>query len=102
MIAPSTDRPIHVAITRRVKPGCEAEFQQALREFLKTSFAHTGVQGASMLVPLPGSPSSEFGVLRTFTNQREHDSFYESPLFKEWEERIRPLTEGQPVHRQLH
>ena len=47
--------PIHVAITRRVRPGCEAEFQKALREFLKTSFAHGGVQGASMLVPPPGS-----------------------------------------------
>ena len=49
--------PIHIAITRRVRPGCEAEFQQALREFLQTSFAHGGVQGASMLTPPPGSDS---------------------------------------------
>ena len=30
--------PIHIAITRQVRPGCEAEFQQALREFFQTSF----------------------------------------------------------------
>src|SRR5215470_358526 len=101
MIAESTNRPIHVAITRRVKPGCEAAFQEALREFLRTSFAHAGVRGANMLVPLPGSGSSEFGILRTFANKQEHDSFYESPLFKAWEERIKPLSEGQPVHREL-
>ena len=79
--------PIHIAITRRVRPGCEAEFQAALREFFQTSFAHGGVLGASMLTPPPGSDSREFGILRTFANEKERDAFYESPMFKAWEER---------------
>ena len=41
--------PIHVAITRRVKLGCEAEFQRALREFLQASFNHDGVLGEVLL-----------------------------------------------------
>jgi len=94
--------PIHVAITRRVRPGCEAEFQKALREFLQTSFAHGGVQGASMLVPPPGSDTREYGILRTFANEAERDAFYASPMFRAWEERARTLTEGEPVYRQLH
>ncbi len=94
--------PIHIAITRRVKPGCEAEFQQALIEFFKTSFSHIGMHGASMLVPPPGSTSSEFGILRTFANEQERDAFYASPLFQSWKERIAPLTEGEPQYRQLH
>src|SRR5260370_20648636 len=61
----STNQPIHVAITRRIKPGCEAEFQEALREFFKTSLGQAGVHGASMLVPPPGSTCSEYGILRT-------------------------------------
>ncbi len=93
--------PIHVAITRRVKPGREAEFQAALQEFFTSSFAFSGVQGASMLVPPPGSTSPEFGILRTFASARERDTFYASPMFKAWEERIRPLTEGEPVYREL-
>ena len=92
---------IHIAITRRVKPGCEAEFQKLLQEFFKTSFAHIGVHGASMLVPPPGSSSPEFGILRTFANAQERDAFYASPMFKTWEDQIKPLTEGEPVHRQL-
>lgn len=92
---------IHIAITRRVRPGCEAEFQAALREFFQTSFAHGGVWGASMLTPLPGSDSREYGILRTFANELERDTFYQSAMFKTWEERARTLTEGEPVYRQL-
>ena len=95
------NEPIHVAITRKIKPGREAEFQAALKDFFTTSFGHAGVQGASMLVPPPGSSSPEFGILRTFANAQERDAFYASPMFKAWEDRIKPLTEGEPVHRQL-
>ena len=84
------NEPIHIAITRRIKPGCEAEFQQALRDFFKTSFSHIGVHGASMLVPPPGSTSSEFGILRTFANEQERNAFYASPLFQAWKERWLP------------
>jgi antibiotic biosynthesis monooxygenase (ABM) superfamily enzyme len=94
--------PIHIAITRRVRPGCEAEFQAALREFFQTSFAHGGVLGASMLTPPPGSDSREYGILRTFASETECDAFYASPMFKAWDERARTLTEGEPMYRQLH
>lgn len=94
--------PIHIAITRRVRPGCEVEFQAALREFFQTSFAHDGVLGASMLTPPPGSDSREFGILRTFASETKRDAFYESPMFKAWEDRARTLTEGEPECRQLH
>lgn len=95
--------PIHIAITRQVRPGCEAEFQQALREFFQTSFAHDAVLGATMLVPPPGSDSREFGILRTFTNEQERDEFYGSPLFKAWEERCKPLTDdGGWSYHELH
>jgi antibiotic biosynthesis monooxygenase (ABM) superfamily enzyme len=94
--------PIHVAITRRVRPGCEAEFQQALREFFQDSFAHGSVLGATMLVPPPGSNSRAFGILRTFADEKERDAFYASPMFKAWDERARKLTEGEPEYRPLH
>src|SRR3989338_317052 len=93
---------IHVAITRQVRPGCEAEFQAGLREFFQSSFDHPAVLGAQMLVPPPGSTSREFGILRTFRNEQECDAFYQSPLFKDWEKCARTLTEGEPEYRQLH
>ena len=96
------EEPIHIAVVRRVRPGREAEFQQALREFIQESFAHGGVLGAGMFVPLPGSNSREYGVLRSFRNEQEREDFYKSPLFKAWQERVKTLTEGEPVYRKLH
>jgi len=54
-----------------------------------------------MLVPAPGASSPEFGILRTFSSAAERDAFYASALFKDWDARVRPLTEGEPVHRHL-
>lgn len=93
--------PVHVAITRRVKPGCEAEFQKELREFFQASFDHGGVLGASMLTPPPGSESREFGILRTFASEAERDAFYAWSVFKAWDERARMMTEGEPEYRHL-
>lgn len=95
--------PIHIAITRRVRPGCEAEFQQALREFFQTSFTHGGVLGATMIVPPPGSDSREFGIPRTFADEKERDDFYASPIFRAWEAKCQPLTETDSwTYRPLH
>lgn len=91
-----------MAITRRVRRGCEAEFQQALREFFQTSLANNGVLGVSLLIPPPGSDSREYGILRTFADEKERDGFYQSSMFKAWDEKARTLTEGEPVYRQLH
>lgn len=91
---------IHVAITRKVLPGKEKEFKDALRHFLGESFLHGGVQGAGMISPLPGTDSQEIGILRTFADEAERDAFYNSQLFKEWETYASKLTE-EPVYRQL-
>jgi len=92
--------PIHVAITRKVLPGKEKEFKEALRHFLGESFLHGGVQGAGMISPLPGTDSQEIGILRTFTDEAERDTFYNSRLFKDWEAYASKLTE-EPNYRQL-
>ena len=92
--------PIHVAITRKVLPGKEEEFKQALRRFLGESFLHGGVQGAGMITSLPGSDSREIGILRTFADEAERDAFYDSQLFRDWEAYASTLTE-EPSYRQL-
>ncbi len=91
--------PIHVAITRKVRPGKEAEFRESLRRFLGESFSHGGVHGAAMLTSLPDS--GEIGILRTFADEAERDAFYNSQRFKDWEAYASTLTED-PVYRQLN
>jgi len=99
---PANAQPIHVAITRRIKPGREQEFQTALKEFFARSLAESGVHGAAMLVPPPGSGSTEYGIIRSFASIAERDAFYASPLYREWKKRVAPLADGEPEARQLH
>ena len=102
MTANAYAQPIHVAITRRIKPGREQEFQIALKEFFARSLAERGVRGAAMLVPPPGSGSAEYGIIRSFANAAERDAFYASPLYREWKKRVAPLSNGEPDARELH
>src|SRR5258706_10664281 len=98
----ATTQPIHVAITRRIKPGREQEFQIALKEFFVRSLAESGVQGAAMLVPPPGSGSAEYGIIRSFANAAERDAFYTWPLYLDWKKRVTPLADGEPEAREVH
>jgi uncharacterized protein len=92
--------PIHVAITRKIHPGKEAEFKEALRQFLGESFIHGGVQGAAMITALPGAAPGEIGILRTFADEAERDTFYQSKLFKDWEVYAAGISE-EAVYRNL-
>jgi hypothetical protein len=102
MTADSNSQPVHVAITRRIKPGREQEFQAALKEFFVRSLAENGVHGAAMLVPPPGTNSMEYGILRSFANAAERDTFYASPLYVEWKKRAAAFSESEPDTRELH
>src|SRR5258708_39493457 len=95
-------QPIHVAITRRIKPGREQEFQTALKEFFARSLAESGGHGAAMLVPPPGSGSAEYGIIRSFANAADRDAFYASPLYHDWKKRVASLSDGEPEVRELH
>src|SRR5215475_5052536 len=101
MTANANSLPVHVAITRRIRPGCEQEFQAALKDFFARSLAQSGSHGASMVVPPPGSNSMEYGIIRSFANAAERDAFYTSPLYLEYKKRIAPLSVGEPESREL-
>jgi len=55
-----------------------------------------------MLVPPPGSASTEYGIIRSFASIAERDAFYASPLYHEWKKRVAPLSDGEPEARELH
>jgi antibiotic biosynthesis monooxygenase (ABM) superfamily enzyme len=95
------NEPVHIAVTRRVRPGSEYEFQKALKVFIQQSYSHDGVLGAGMLVPILGSDSRDYGILRTFRSVEDRDAFYKSAVFKEWEQRVQGMVEGPPTYRRL-
>jgi len=95
------DGPIHIAITRRVRKAHVAEFERALAELASRSSARPGARGVHCLHPLPGSGSTEYGVMRGFANAGDRDASYQTALNKEWLARIEPMVKGEPTCRPL-
>ena len=94
--------PIHVAITRRVKHGCEKEFESSIQTFFKDSFIATGSLGAQLIKSLPGSSDQTYGILRSFASEQDRDQFYQSHHFLEWEKTVEQLVEPDYTRNDLH
>ena len=92
---------VHVAITRRVLPGLEGQFETQLARFMQDSMAEAGITGVHVLKPPAGSSSREYGILRSFDNAAAAEAFYQSRRFHQWLEDVEPLVEGEPLRRQL-
>ncbi len=93
---------VHVAVTRQVKPGCEEEFEQALREFARESLREPGTTGVHLIEPLPGTDGCEYGILRSFESEQASRRFYDSEIFQQWQQRAVHLVVGASDVRRLH
>lgn len=92
---------VHVAITRRVKPGLEIEFMEALKRFAHASLQEPGTLGVNIIRPLSDAENSEFGIIRSFENEEACQKFYNSNLYKDWKEHVRELVVDAPELRRL-
>lgn len=93
---------VHIAVTRRVKPGCEQAFEGALREFARESLREPGTTGVHIIAPVPGTTDGEYGILRSFESEASCYDFYASEVFKKWEADSASMVVGEPVRRKLH
>lgn len=93
---------IYVAITRRVRPGHEAEFEARLRKFIQASLDHPGTCGVQMLHPAPDAEVREYGILRSFASPEHRDAFYQSEPYQDWLKEVAHLIEGEATQRELH
>ncbi|HMP02252.1 MAG TPA: antibiotic biosynthesis monooxygenase [Gemmatales bacterium] len=93
---------VHIAVTRQVKPGCEQAFEEALRQFAHESLRAPGTTGVHLIAPVPGTDGCEYGILRSFTDEEASRRFYESELFRTWQEQIADKVVGEPIRRRLH
>ncbi len=93
--------PVHMAVTREVKPGMEQVFETALRNFARESLQAPGMTGVHLIAPVPGTHGCEYGILRSFESEAASSAFYASPLFTQWQEQVQPLVVGDPIRRKL-
>lgn len=93
---------VHVAITREVQPGKEAEFEQAILRFIRSTMDYPGVCGALLLKPPPEAARREYGILRSFADENARDAFYASTQFADWVKESESFVVGDFEMRQLH
>ncbi len=96
------DKPVHVAITRTVKPGGEAAFEDAIGKFFAETAGENASLGALLIRPLPGTQKRTYGILRTFASEQDRDAFYTSVNFRKWDETVKSLVEGDYSRQDLH
>jgi len=92
---------IHIAITRKVRVGCELEFERTLHRFAQHSLENPGMRGVYLLHPAPESGSCEYGILRAFASSADREKFYQSKLYRDWLAEIKSLVDGEPNYREL-
>ena len=88
------NEPVHIAITRTVKAGCEEAFERALHNFVQRSLPLPGQLGVQIFRPAPGSNSLEYGIIRKFADREAVAAFRTSPEYLEWNQFALDLTEG--------
>jgi antibiotic biosynthesis monooxygenase (ABM) superfamily enzyme len=92
---------VAVLVLRTVKAGFEERFEAELHDFIYHSLQTEGQLGVSVIRPVQGSGSREYGILRRFRDSASRERFYESPPFQQWEVNVASLTEGEAKHQNL-
>jgi antibiotic biosynthesis monooxygenase (ABM) superfamily enzyme len=90
----AAETPDHLTVVanRRIKPGHEAAFEQAMRSFVEFTLSAPGHRGIIVLRPAPGS--RDYTVVDQFSDERARHEFKSSAEYQDWMRRLGELTEG--------
>jgi uncharacterized protein len=90
----TTQEPVTVVSRRRVKPGEEAAFEEAMRQLIQFALSFPGNRGIDV-VRHPGG-TREYTVIHHFADLDARRAFKESADYRQWMSRLRDLTEHDP------
>ena len=85
-------QPVSIVITRKVRPGHEADFEQAVREWIPRAIEFPGHEGVLMLHP--HAAGREYGAVLRFHSLESWTAFENSDEYKDFLGRIRPFLEA--------
>ena len=95
MSPPPEDTSVTVVVRRRTKPGCEEEFETAMRDFIDYALASPGNRGIHVIRSDQGHPR-DYTVVNRFEDAAARKAFVATGPYKEWMIRLRALTEEEP------
>lgn len=89
------DPPITISVSRRVKPGCEKEFEAIIIGITADAMSFKGHLGANIFRPTD-TENPEYRVIFKFDHMSNLRRWEESEVRQQWLKRAEPLTLGSP------
>lgn len=99
MIDSSNDPPVTVSVLRRVKPGYEIAFEQAIVGICDVAMQFPGHLGVNVF--RPANPSEEYRIVFKFDRMSNLRRWEESDERRQWMEKLESLTSGKPEYQIL-
>jgi len=96
------DHSLTVVVTRVIKPGCEAAFEAAMKEFIAIAWTFPGHLGMQMLRPAGSDTRGEYTVIARFDSLESRRVFTSSEIYREWMQRLGAQSVGAPIVRELN
>lgn len=90
--------PITVSISRKVKAGCEAEYEAWISGVIDAARDFPGHHGASVLRPCAAT-HQQYVIIYRFASYEDCQRWEASDTRKEWLAKIEPWVEGEAVTR---
>lgn len=95
-----SDPAVNILITRSVRPGREAAFEEAVGAWIPIAMRFPGHRGVVMLRPGPGSLG--YATLLRFRSGADWERFRAWPDYQAFVESLRPMLAAEPSTQPLH
>jgi antibiotic biosynthesis monooxygenase (ABM) superfamily enzyme len=83
-----------VVVSRRIRPGREAEFEKTMQSFVQFALSFPGHRGINVLRPPAGG--RDYTVVDQFSDESARSKFKASAEYQDWMRRLGELTDGDP------
>ncbi|MBR9867767.1 MAG: antibiotic biosynthesis monooxygenase [Oceanospirillales bacterium] len=91
---PGQEGPVTVSISRKVKPGCEADYEAWISGVIEAASEYPGHQGSNVLRP-SGSTGNRYVLIYRFDSYENCQNWESSELRQQWLDKLEPLIEGE-------
>lgn len=88
------DVPVTILVSRRVRRGCEAQFEACVRELSNLLQDRPGFTDIKAYAP--GAPDDEHKVVLCFKSAHDLEAWQQCEARGAWLERVKPLEEAPP------
>lgn len=93
---PGDEGAVTVSISRRVTPGCEAQYELWISDVIEAASTYPGHLGTNVLRPGPAT-NHEYVLIYRFDSYRNCQTWEQSSLRQAWLEKLGNMVEGDPT-----